>query len=129
MIDIEKLFPGLTLAIIKTESGDSMHPEGNDSAIGDVHLSAHAYGPLQIRKPYVDDVNRVFGEHHVAHDCLGNRQLSIDIFQKYMTIYATQKHLGRAPTAQDIARMHNGGPAGYKNPNTLGYWRKVQSHL
>ena len=28
-----------------------------------------------------------------------------------------------------LARVHNGGPKGYNNPNTLKYWEKVQKYL
>lgn len=54
-------------ALIKVES------DGNDKAIGDHHLAQKAYGALQIRKPYVDDVNRVFKTNYRAEDMLGNR--------------------------------------------------------
>ena len=49
--------------------------------------------------------------------------------QAYMKRYATEARLGHAPTDEDLARIHNGGPNGYKNPATLDYWRKVQQHL
>lgn len=46
-----------------------------------------------------------------------------------MNKYATEKRLGRQPTNEDLARMHNGGLNGYKNPNTVKYWDKVQKKL
>ena len=49
--------------------------------------------------------------------------------QAYMKRYATEARLGHAPTDEDMARIHNGGPNGYKNAATLDYWRKVQQHL
>ena len=30
---------------------------------------------------------------------------------------------------QDIARIHNGGPNGYRKDSTLGYWKKVKIQL
>jgi hypothetical protein len=53
-----------------------------------------------------------------------------------MKKYATAKRLGRAPTVEDIARIHNGGPNGYKKTaiteaeklklkNLDKYWAKV----
>lgn len=116
-------------AIIQVESG------GDDFAIGDRDLDYSAYGPLQIRYPYVKDVNNRFGTNYRARMCLGNRELSLDIFRKYMSIYATERRLGRAVTDEDIARIHNGGPAGYiKNNSRLSqnagiYWQKVASLL
>ena len=46
-----------------------------------------------------------------------------------MSRYATAQRLGHAPTDEDIARIHNGGPNGYKNPATLPYWEKVKKYL
>ena len=46
-----------------------------------------------------------------------------------MSHYATQSRLGRNATNEDIARIHNGGPNGWRNPNTEGYWRKVSAAL
>lgn len=113
----------LVTAMIQVES------LGNDCAIGDTNLDHHAYGCLQIRQPCVDDVNRVNGTNHKAEDMLDNRDLSVWVFHKYMEIYATEKRLGREVTNEDRARIWNGGPNGYKNPNTLGYWSKVKSLL
>ncbi len=46
-----------------------------------------------------------------------------------MNRYAIASRLGHAPTDEDMARIHNGGLNGYKNPNTLGYWERVKKHL
>lgn len=110
----------LQQALIQVESG------GDDNAVGDKNLANHAYGCLQIREPVCIDVNRVYGTEHHAQDMLGNRSLSLETFERYMAIYATQKRLGRAPTDQDRARIWNGGPNGYRLAATLGYWAKVQ---
>jgi hypothetical protein len=40
----------------------------------------------------------------------------------YMRKYATEKRLGHKPTAEDIARIHNGGPKGFERNGTKGYW-------
>ena len=47
----------------------------------------------------------------------------------YMKRYATPRRLGREATMQDIARIHNGGPNGYKKQATLKYWKKVEKIL
>lgn len=113
----------LIAALIKVESN------GNDKAIGDRHLSEKAYGPLQIRKPCVDDVNRRYGTKIRAEQLHGNRALSIWVCHKYIEMYATSKRLGREPSLQDMARIWNGGPTGYKRPTTLQYWSKVSKQL
>lgn len=114
--------------IINNESSDKQHPNGNDNAIGDKGLKNQAYGPLQIRQPVVDDVNRVCGTRYTAQDALGNRPLSIWMFNEYMRIYATQKRLGRPVTDQDRARIWNGGPNGWQSPATAAYYPKIVSY-
>lgn len=110
-------------ALIQVESG------GDDNAIGDKHLKDKAYGCLQIRKPCITDVNKLWGTNYKAEDMLGNRELSVKTFHAYMSLYATEKALGRAVTDEDRARIWNGGPSGWKNKSTLGYWEKAKKHL
>lgn len=99
--------------------------DGYDTAIGDKHLKAKAYGALQIRQPYMTDVYKF----KPAQECLNNRALSVDVFNKYMARYATEKQLKRTVTDQDIARIHNGGPSGWKRDTTLSYWRSVEKKM
>lgn len=110
-------------AIIMVESG------GDDNAHGDLHLGDQAYGPLQIRQPYCNDVNRAYGTKFFANTLLGRRAVSKAIFWLYMSLYATSAQLGRLPTNEDRARIHNGGPYGWKSPATVGYWNKVKTYL
>ncbi len=84
----------LITALIQVES------RGNDNVVGDKHLKDKAYGSLQIRKPCVQDVNKRYGTNYRAEDCLGNRELSIKIW--------------------------NGGPKGFKKKSTQAYWEKVR---
>jgi len=55
--------------------------------------------------------------------------LARKIVRAYMARYATEKRLGREPTYSDVARTHNGGPAGWRKPATLPYWLKVKKEL
>ena len=110
-------------ALIKVESN------GNLYAIGDLNLKHKAYGPLQIRQPYCDDVNRAFGTKHKAEDMLGNKELSVWVYTKYMELYATEANIGGPVTDEHRARIHNGGPSGFKRASTLEYWNKVKSFL
>jgi hypothetical protein len=113
----------LISALVQVES------RGNDRAIGDRGKGEKAYGALQIRKPCVDDVNRVAGTRHRAEDMLGNRALSVWVCQKYLETYAAPKWLGHEPTLEDMARIWNGGPSGWKRASTNGYWVKVKKAL
>lgn len=109
---------------------------GNDNAHGDIGYHnprtgalEEAFGPMQIRQPYVDDVNKVYGTNFQPAALLGRRSQSLAVFWLYMSIYATSAQLGRPVTDEDRARIHNGGPAGWKNPATLEYWNKVQAAM
>ena len=109
----------LILAIIAIESG------GDNRAIGD---NGNAYGCLQIWQCYVQDANEFSGNSYTHEDAF-DRNKSAAIFTAYMKRYATIKRLGHAPTAEDIARIHNGGPNGYRKAATDGYWAKVKAEL
>jgi len=106
----------LILALITIESG------GNDFAIGD---DGKAYGCLQMHAAYVQDAAEYAGKDWIHEDAF-QRDVAIQIFEAYMARYATKERLGREPTIEDIARIHNGGPNGYKKPSTDKYWKKVK---
>lgn len=106
----------LMLAIMMVESG------GDPDAIGD---NGKAYGCMQIHQCVVDDVNEyadLHFKHKDAFDILKARKM----FQIYMMRYANPERLGRVPTMEDMARIWNGGPNGYKKPSTEAYWQKVK---
>ena len=46
-----------------------------------------------------------------------------------MSCYATKDRLGHDLCDEDMARIHNGGPDGWKNPATAAYWEKVKKNL
>ena len=106
-------------AIIKVESND------NVNAIGD---NGKAVGCMQIWKVVVDDVNKVSKLKYNYNDRF-NKEKSIEIFKLYINKYATAKRLGRTPTHEDMARIWNGGPNGFKKAGTKQYWLKVKAEL
>jgi hypothetical protein len=107
---LDKLFN----AIHQVETG------GRTGAIlGD---NGRALGPLQIHKGYWLD-SRVPG---VYSSCT-NLAYSQSVMLAYWKRYAP-KALA-ANDLETLARIHNGGPLGYKKSATLGYWRKVKTHL
>lgn len=109
----------LLSALISVESG------GNDMAVGDGGL---AIGALQIHRAVVVDVNRRYGTHY-THSGMTNRAAAVDVFHKYLSLYATPKRLGHAPTYEDCARIWNGGPNGHRKTATDGYWAKVRNAI
>lgn len=121
----------LTDAIIQVES------MGNDYAIGDLNIpesqGGKAYGCMQIRQGVVDQVNARLGTKYKSKDCLGNRALSLQMWDVYFKIHTNMV------TDEDKAKAWNGG-AGWKQrvgkpqyANYLKaidhYWKKVQSAM
>ena len=109
-------FLALILALITVESS------GNNDAVGDDGL---AYGCLQLHAAYVADAAEFAGTDWVHEDAF-DRDTAILIVTAYMARYATKERLGHEPTASDIARIHNGGPNGYKKSATDKYLAKVK---
>jgi soluble lytic murein transglycosylase-like protein len=107
------------MALISVESG------GDNSAIGD---NGAAYGCLQLHSAYVQDAAEHAGEDW-THDDAFDRETAIKIALAYFDRYATKQRLGRTPTFEDWARIHNGGPNGFKKTATDKYWKKVKTQF
>ena len=101
--------------------------ESNDNpdAVGD---DGSAIGVYQIWKVYWQDATERSGIGGKYLDCY-DRDYADRIVRAYMDRYATEERLGRPVTMEDIARIHNGGPNGYKKESTLKYWEKVKCHI
>lgn len=78
-----------------------------------------ALGPLQIHRGYHKD-SGVSGPYS---NC-SSLDYAKRVVRGYMDRYAVKRRLGRVPTPVDIARIHNGGPNGYRKKATDGYGRK-----
>lgn len=118
-------------SIAKVES------EGANSAVGDRHLRYRAYGAYQIRYPYLKDVNRLaardvmltWGRPLVPRDM--HDPLKAEwAMRVYLSHYGAryQRLTGQRPTAAIYARIHQGGPNGWRNRRTLVYWIKLKVH-
>jgi hypothetical protein len=106
----------LLIILIAVESS------GDPKAVGDNGL---AYGCLQLHAAYVQDAAEYAGENWVHEDAF-NPEVAKQIVRAYMARYATETRLGHHPTIEDVARIHNGGPNGFKKSATDGYWLKVK---
>ena len=67
--------------------------------------------------------------HAITDKELNDVDYADRIVRAYMKRYATERRLGRKVTQEDIARIHNGGPNGYKKESTEKYWSKVKKIL
>ncbi len=102
----------------------------NTTEIGD---NGNAIGAYQIWKDYWHDAC-VFSEYDDlmlsdGYSSCYDKEYSEKVVLVYWNRYATRKRLGRTPTDEDRARIHNGGPNGYKKDSTLKYWKKVQNEM
>ena len=101
-------------------------------AVGDGGTS---FGPYQIRRAYYNDAVQYNpcpqdgGKSYANVSGPGSMEYSCRVIQAYMDRYATVAQLGRTATNEDIARIHNGGPNGFRKSSTLKYWKKVQAYL
>ena len=109
----------LILAIMLVESN------GNVDAVGDNNT---AHGCLQLTEAYIQDAAIHAEEDWTVLDAY-DKETSIRIFTAYMHKYATKERLGRNVAAEDVARIHNGGPNGWFKASTLSYWGKVKAKL
>jgi len=81
-------------------------------------------GAYQIKNPYWIDCGSPGGGWQT---CANQLSCSETCVRSYMSRYGTYCTGGRAPTCEDYARIHNGGPKGCTNSATAGYWAKVRS--
>ena len=112
----------------------------NSHKIGDRNLQHKAYGLLQIRLPYLRDVNRIAGKDvmRVWHktkltmaDMKDPRKArwAAKVYLSYWGRYYTRQ-TGKLPTEQTYARIHNGGGVrGWRAAETKAYWQAVRSLL
>jgi len=96
---------------------------GDPAAIGD---NGGAVGVYQIQEVYVDDVNRILGKRVFTYSDRRDPAQSKRMVTIYLQHYATERRLGRAVTVTDMARIHNGGPNGWKKKATLAYGEKFE---
>ena len=101
------------------------------NAVGD---NGRSIGPYQIMKSYYKDAvqrNPDLAKRIKYKDLKGpgSVEKSEEIMQAYSNRFTTARRLGREPTFEDAARIHNGGPNGYKRSSTRGYWQKVKTFV
>ena len=106
------------------------NPSRNVHAVGDRHLRNKAYGLLQIRKPYLDDVNKIAGTKYTIKD-MKDPVLARWAAKVYLNHYGNiyLRKTGEVPTLEVYARIHNGGPNGWKKASTNDYIRKLNGGL
>ena len=112
-----------------------METGGKEDPLNAVGDHGRSRGPYQIMEDYYNDAVqhdpslRDGGKSYKNVSKSGSMEYSRRVIQAYMNRYATEARLGHPATDEDIARIHNGGPNGYRKDSTLGYWEDVKEHL
>ena len=111
-----ELTDALLDAIRFVESGDRVNvPDGD---------GGRAIGPYQIWRAYWLDACEYDPslKHRRYEDCR-DPEYARRVVIAYMSRY------GRGKSAEELARIHNGGPRGHRKSATVEYWAKVEKRL
>ena len=100
-------------AIAQVESRNNSH------VVGD---GGHARGMYQLHKMYWRDGTRIL-KVKWDYDLAFKPEKSRRVVKAYLL------HYGKGKSLLDMARIHNGGPNGYKKRATLPYARKIAQIL
>ena len=87
--------------------------------------NGNSWGPFQITKACLADVNRVSGNHFTKDDCYDYAKAR-HIAEIYLTYWGAR--VASDPSVETYCRIHNGGPDGWKRPATMTYWVKCIGH-
>lgn len=110
-----ELTSGFLDAIREVESG------GDCNAIGD---GGRAIGPYQIHYVYwLDAVEAEPSLRARGYQACKEEGYARAVVVAYLTRYGANQN------AEGLARIHNGGPKGYKKAATRGYWSKVSKAM
>lgn len=116
-----KLLDILLPALMIVESG------GDPAAIGDKGLAIGAY---QIHRAYWTDGTESLKVQWPYSDAY-RADRAAKVVRAYLLRYgrAYERKTGRKATLEVLARLHNGGPAGWKKHATVKYWKKVEKQI
>ena len=111
---VQNLPAGFLDRLALVESG------GDDGALG----PCGGVGRYQIREDYLADGNAAAGTSYTLEE-MHEPDKAATIVRAYLGRYgrAFAARAGREPTAEELARIHNGGPRGAESPRTLAYAR------
>ena len=100
----------------------AIHQVETGGRLGGIRGTKGELGPLQIRETYWRD-SGVVGDYQQCSDY----QYSCKVVTAYLNRYGSR--FVRRRDYESLARMHHGGPNGYRNPQTKKYWNRVKKFL
>ena len=92
---------------------------GRDTRDGD---NGRAIGPYQIHRDYWTDGTKFLGVEWAYEDAKDEKKARA-VVRAYLL------HYGKDKSIEAKARIHNGGPNGYKKESTKAYWTKVKEAM
>jgi len=109
------------MALAQQESGF------RQNVVGDKNRKNKAYGAFQVRKPALDDVNRLYKTDYTIDD-LQDPKINTEVGLRY---YQAQKDFYGAKNDAQAFRGYNGGPGAIKGKNKGAnqYSRSVQASV
>lgn len=95
------------------------------------HRGATSANVYQLTQIYVDDVSRISGQPVTLKQATESDAMARCCISTYWRHYGHWYYrvTGRVADAETLARIHNGGPDGWRRMSTLAYWRKVKAAL
>lgn len=93
----------------------------NPRAIGD---NGRAVGLYQIHKLYAQEMDYTANDRYCPSK---SKAMVIAYLLKWGKHY--QVKTGKPVTAKVLARIHNGGPNGWKKKATIKYWEKIKIEM
>ena len=124
------LFAAVCLALRTAEGVSAIDHDALLHAIAVVESRDGRASPnvYQLTPVYVRDVRRIASLRVsyalAARDRATARLCVLAYWRHYGASY--ERRTGRRATAEVLARIHNGGPDGWRKRTTRGYWRKVR---
>lgn len=108
----------LFAAMRQVESFDGREPVGD---------KGRSRGVYHIQSCYVADVNRVYGTRFTPDD-RDDPVKAHQIVRLYLAHYGRvyTKITSKPVTCEVLARIHNGGPDGWRKKATIKHWRRVE---
>ncbi len=96
-------------------------------------VNYRAIGAYQIHKKYVDDCNKILGKKVYTYVDRWDKDKSRKMTEMYIMYYAGIRtnviYKTNEQWYESMARIHNGGPDGWKSPSTEKYWLKVKDRM
>ena len=92
---------------------------GKDKRDGD---DGKAIGPYQIHRDYWTDGTKFLGVEW-PYELARDEKYARPVVRAYIS------HYGHGKGMEGMARIHNGGPIGWKKESTKAYWIKVKEWL